>query len=72
MTAYMDDIMIYLGNELEHLHHVRTETEKPRAAGLYIDKRKCEFNIKEIKFLEFVIIPKGVNVDLERIVAIRE
>jgi hypothetical protein len=44
-TAYLDDILIYLDNELEHKQHVKKVLERLRYAGLQIDLKKCEFYV---------------------------
>ena len=44
-TAYLDDILIYSNNELEHEHHVRKVLERLRNAGLQINLKKCEFHV---------------------------
>jgi len=33
-TTYLDDILIYLDNELEHEHHVKKVLDRLRDAGL--------------------------------------
>jgi hypothetical protein len=46
---------------------------KLQAAGLYVDIKKCEFKVKETKYLGFIIkAGKGVCIDLAKIVAIKE
>ena len=44
-TAYLDDILIYSDNELEHEHHMRKVLERLRNAGLQINLKKCEFHV---------------------------
>ena len=48
-TAYLDDIMIYSDNELEHEIHVKKVLERLRNAGLQADIKKCEFRVKRTK-----------------------
>src|SRR6266536_1696289 len=48
-TAYLDDILIYSDNKLEHEHHVRKVLERIRNAGLYIDLKQCKFYITRTK-----------------------
>jgi len=44
-TAYLDDILIYSNNKLEHEHHVRKVLKRLRSAGLQINLKKCEFYV---------------------------
>ena len=70
-TAYLDDILIYSDNELEHQEHVRKVLQRLREAGLQADIKKCEFAVKRTKFLGFIITTDGIEVDPEKIEAIR-
>jgi hypothetical protein len=70
-TAYLDDILIYLENPLEHAEHVRKVLLWLRKAGLQADIRKCEFNVTWTKYLRFIISTDSIEVDLEKIEAIR-
>jgi hypothetical protein len=42
-----------------------------RKAGLQADIKKCEFNITYTKYFEFIISTDGVEIDLEKVEAIR-
>ena len=41
-SAYLDDILIYSNNELEHQEHVSKVLQRLRDAGLQIDLKKYE------------------------------
>jgi transposase InsO family protein len=66
-TAYLDDILIYSDNELEHEHHVKKVLERLRGAGLQIDLKKCEFHVTRTKYLGFIISTDGIEVDPDKI-----
>lgn len=66
-TAYLDDILIYSDNELEHEHHVKKVLERLRNAGLQIDLKKCEFHVTRTKYLGFIISTDGIEVDPDKI-----
>jgi hypothetical protein len=70
-TAYLDDILIYSENEEEHAHHVALVLEKLRAAGLQADIKKCEFNVRETRYLGFIVSTGGIKVDQEKVEVIR-
>jgi hypothetical protein len=70
-TAYLDDILIYSENPLDHKEHVRKVLLRLREAGLQADIRKCKFNVTRTKYLGFIISTDGIEVDLEKVEAIR-
>ena len=70
-TAYLDDILIYLDNKLEHEHHVKKVLERLRNAGLQIDLKKCEFHVTRTKYLGFIISTDGIEVDPDKISVVR-
>jgi transposase InsO family protein len=65
-TAYLDDILIYSENELEHEEHVRKVLLRLREAGLQADIKKSEFNVKRTKYLGFIISTDGIEADPEK------
>ena len=71
-TAYLDDIIIYSDNELEHTEHVRKVLQRLLKAGLYVDIQKSEFKVKKTKFLGFIIRTEGIEVDLEKVSVIKD
>jgi hypothetical protein len=64
--AYLDDILIYSENELEHEEHVRKVLQRLRQAGLQADIKKSEFSVKRTKYLGFIISTDGIETDLEK------
>ena len=71
-TVYVDDILVYSQTAAEHAIHVRSVLEKLRAAGLQADIKKCEFSVKETKFLGLILGVDGIKVDPEKVKAIVE
>ena len=71
-TAYVDDILIYSQDPLEHELHVRKVFERLRAAGLQVDIKKSEFSVTRTKFLGFIISTEGIAVDPDKISAITD
>jgi hypothetical protein len=65
-TAYLDDILIYSNNELEHEEHVHKVLERLRKAGLQADIKKLEFSVKRTKYLGFIISTDSIEADLEK------
>jgi hypothetical protein len=71
-TAYLDDIMIYLDNEIEHETHVKKVLERLRNVGLQVDIKKCEFGVKRTRYLGFIVSTDGIEVDLEKVQVIQD
>ena len=71
-TAYLDDILIYSENELEHEEHVKKVLEKLRKAGLQADIKKSEFHVTRTKYLGFILSTQGVEVDPTKTEVIRQ
>jgi hypothetical protein len=71
-TAYLDDILIYSDNELEHQAHVKKVLERLRNAGLQVDIKKCEFGVERTKYLGFIVTTEGIEVDPEKVEVIRD
>lgn len=70
--VYIDDILIYSEDPLEHWAHVRTVIEKLQVAGLQIDIKKSEFGVTETKFLGYVVTTEGFRPDPEKVAIVRD
>jgi hypothetical protein len=64
--AFLNDIL-YSNSPEEHTRHVRPVLQNLRENGLYAALEKCEFSVEEVNFLGFVIFPKGIAMEPERI-----
>ena len=71
-TAYLDDIIIYSEDVAEHELHVRKVLQKLQEAGLQVDIKKCEFSVTRTKYLGFIISTAGIEVDPEKVAAIKK
>jgi hypothetical protein len=72
VVVFIDDILVYLANHVEHEEHLKTVMEVLRAKKLYAKLKKCEFWLEEVAFLGHVISKDGVLVDPRKIEAIVE
>ena len=70
-TAYLDNILIYSNNELEHEHHVRKVLERLHNAGLQINLKKCKFYITRTKYLGFIISTNSIKVNPNKISVVK-
>jgi transposase InsO family protein len=71
-TAYLDDILIYSEDVLEHEAQVKKVLQRLREAGLQADINKCEFNVTSTKYLGFVIGTDGIRTDPEKVAVVKE
>jgi hypothetical protein len=67
VVVFIDDILVYSKNEAEHTKHLHTVLQRLRDHQLYAKLSKCEFWLKEIKFLGHTISRDGISVDPEKV-----
>ena len=70
VIVFIDDILIYSRTLEEHERHLTIVLHNLREHKLYAKMRKCEFRMKEVKFLVHVVSEQGVVVDLAKIEAV--
>jgi hypothetical protein len=56
----------------EYIKYIKKVLRKLKEYKLYLQLGKCEFYIKEIEFLGFIISIEGVKINLKKILAIQE
>ena len=59
--TYLDDIIIFSENELEHLEHLEDVFCRLRKAGLKMKRSKCDFFKSEIHYLGHLICAEGIS-----------
>ena len=72
VVVYFDDILIYSKSLDEHVEHIKCVLAVLRKECLYANLEKCTFCTDKVVFLGFVVSAHGVEVDEEKIKAIRE
>ena len=72
MVVYFDDILIYSKPIDDHIMHVRKVLKVLRVEKLYANLKKCSLCMLRVNFLGFVVSSKGLDVDVEKVKAIRE
>ncbi|WVZ83642.1 hypothetical protein U9M48_030770 [Paspalum notatum var. saurae] len=72
VVVFIDDILIYSKDAMEHERHLRLVLEKLRRHQLYAKYSKCEFWLEKVAFLGHIITAKGVAVDPEKVRAVSE
>ena len=66
-TVYLNDILIYSEIEAEHEIHVKRVLQKLHEADLQADITKCTFHVKEILYLELIIITEEIKIDSAKV-----
>ena len=69
-SAYINDIFIYSKTKKKHTKHVQLVFQKLQKAGLQLDIDKCEFFVKEVKYLGLIITSEGIKMDQEKLSAV--
>ncbi|UYV72120.1 K02A2.6-like [Cordylochernes scorpioides] len=72
VNCHMDDIVIWGATQEEHNERLRCVLRKLQDSGLTLNKEKCIFSVKEIKFLSHLITERGVLPDPNKVQVIRE
>ena len=68
LVVYIDDIFIYLKNELDHRRYLRRVLDKLKKNKLYVNAEKNEFSLNGLDFLS----GEGINPHPKKIQAIHE
>ena len=63
VVVFIDDILIYSRNRLEHKQHLRNVLLTLREKKLFDKLKKCEFWLDEVILLGQVINKEGISVD---------
>ncbi len=66
-VVYLDDILIYFINFADYQRHVREVLERLKNFKLYLKLFKCEFSINRVKFFDFMIITRGIDMEGSRV-----
>ena len=73
VTAYLNDILIYTKSTLEeHIQAVKKVFKALQEADIRLQPNKCKFHVKTVKFLGSIIMTDGIQMDNEKVKAIRE
>ena len=59
--TYLDDIIIFSQDELQHLDHLEIVFSRLQEAGLKMKRSKCDFFKSEIHYLGHLISPEGIS-----------
>ena len=69
VVVFIDNILVYSKIEHEHSEHLRSVLQIMRERKLYAKLSKCEFWMKEVKFLGHVVSQRGISIDPSKVEA---
>lgn len=69
---YLDDILVFSRNKIEHEKHLRIIFERLAAYGILINVKKCAFFVPSVIFLGYEVSESGIRPPQERITALME
>ena len=73
VIAYLDDILIYTKSTLkEHIQAVKKVLKALQEVDIRLQPDKCKVYVKTVKFLGSIITTDGIQMDEEKVKAIRE
>jgi hypothetical protein len=67
VVVFIYDILVYSKNEDDHTKHLHIVLQRLRDHRLYAKLSKCDFWLREIKFLGHTISQDGISVDPEKV-----
>ena len=70
--AYLDGILIFFKDEADHEWHVCEVLQCFGKAGLYLNLEKCEFWMKWVKFVGYIIALGGITMELDCVSSIHD
>jgi len=72
VVVYLDDILIYSDDIMQHREHVKEVLKRLQKAGLYVKAEKCEFHSDSIEYLGYVLSPSGLTMSDAKVKTIQE
>ena len=70
-VVYLNDILIFSKNRKKHVFYVRDVLQRLRKFKLYANLKKCDFFVKKIKYLNFIVNIDDIAMNSRRIKIIR-
>ena len=72
VVCLMDDVLVHGRTQAEHDSRLLQVLQRLRAAGLTLNKEKCEFSRSQVTFLGQVVDKTGVRPDMAKVKAVQK
>ena len=70
VVCQMDDILVFGSTPQEHNSRLLAVLQQLQSANVTLNRTKCEFNQKSVKFLGHLVDSQGIRADPEKIAAV--
>jgi hypothetical protein len=70
VIVYLDNVLVYLTSEEEHIRHVKLVLEKIKKYNLLLKPEKCEFHKNQVEFLGYIIGTHSIKMDQAKVTAV--
>ena len=72
ILCHMDDVLVFGRDQEEHDKRLTATLERLQAAGVTLNRTKCEVNKDQVKFLGHIVDKEGIRADPAKTAAVRE
>ena len=72
LHTYIDDILVFSADPIEHKEHLRQVFKCLKEAGLTLRGKKCHIGLTQVTYLGHVFSAKGTSPDPRKTLAIVE
>jgi hypothetical protein len=66
IVVFINGMLVYSNSEEEHEEHLCLASQKLSDPRLYVKISKCEFWMKQVSFLSYIILEEGIFVGSSR------
>ena len=67
VAAFIDDVIIGIEKEEEHDEIVKEVVKRLVENDLFVKPEKYKWKVREVRFLEVVIVPEGIKIEEEKV-----
>ena len=72
VIVYLDDIVVYSKDQVEHYRHLQIVLQLLREHELYANLAKCKFVQPELHFLGHIVGAQGLRVDPQKVAIVQD
>ena len=72
VIVYLDDILVYSNDLMEHKRHVQEVLQRLHTNGLFTCADKCEFHVASYKYLGYMLSPNGLTMAQNKVQIIQD